>query len=74
MPICRNFTGATGLEPATSGVTGRSWRFRAERGKAGIPVVSRAFRAWRCGDDRGQAGVPGGLMRDEGGMTRCLDS
>jgi hypothetical protein len=26
------FTGATGLEPATSGVTGRSWRFRAERG------------------------------------------
>jgi dienelactone hydrolase len=32
MPICRTFTGATGLEPATSGVTGRSWRFRAERG------------------------------------------
>ncbi len=30
--ICRTFTGATGLEPATSGVTGRSWRFRAERG------------------------------------------
>jgi hypothetical protein len=26
------FTGATGLEPATSGVTGRSWRFRPERG------------------------------------------
>jgi hypothetical protein len=25
-------TGATGLEPATSGVTGRSWCFRAERG------------------------------------------
>ena len=24
--------GATGLEPATSGVTGRSWWFRAERG------------------------------------------
>jgi hypothetical protein len=23
MPICRDFTGATGLEPATSGVTGR---------------------------------------------------
>ena len=23
MPICRSFTGATGLEPATSGVTGR---------------------------------------------------
>jgi hypothetical protein len=25
-------TGATGLEAATSGVTGRSWRFLAERG------------------------------------------
>ena len=25
-------TRATGLEPATSGVTDRSWRFRAERG------------------------------------------
>jgi hypothetical protein len=23
MPICRDFTGATGLEPATSGVTDR---------------------------------------------------
>jgi hypothetical protein len=33
MPICRYFcTGATGLEPATSGVTGRSWRLRTERG------------------------------------------
>jgi hypothetical protein len=32
--ICRAVreTGATGLEPATSGVTGRSWRVRAERG------------------------------------------
>src|SRR5436190_15094014 len=30
--ICRTLTGATGLEPATSGVTGRSSRFRAERG------------------------------------------
>ena len=33
-------TGATGLKPATSGVTGRSWRFRAERGSAGIPPKS----------------------------------
>jgi hypothetical protein len=37
------FTGATGLEPATSGVTGRSCRFRAERRSAGIPARSRAF-------------------------------
>src|SRR5215207_8759426 len=29
MAICRHFTGATGLEPATSGVTGRSWYVRA---------------------------------------------
>jgi hypothetical protein len=29
-------TGATGLEPATSGVTGRSWRLRVERGYAWI--------------------------------------
>ncbi len=42
-------TGATGLEPATSGVTGRSWRLRAERGQAGICGVSRASRAWSCG-------------------------
>jgi len=27
MAICRLSTGATGLEPATSGVTGRSWRW-----------------------------------------------
>jgi hypothetical protein len=29
--------GSDGLEPATSGVTVRSWRFRAERESAGIP-------------------------------------
>ncbi len=38
MLIYRTFTGATGLETATSGVTGRSWRLRAERGSAGIPA------------------------------------
>jgi hypothetical protein len=33
LPICRRLsTGATGLEPATSGVTGRSWQFRVRRG------------------------------------------
>jgi len=36
-------TGATGLEPATSGVTGRSWRLGAERRLAGITPVSRTF-------------------------------
>jgi hypothetical protein len=41
--LAGSLTGATGLEPATSGVTGRSWRFRAERGSAGVPVVSGPF-------------------------------
>jgi hypothetical protein len=59
MLICSAFTGATGLEPATSGVTGRSWRLRAERGSAGIPAVTKAFRPWRCGDSRVLAGASG---------------
>jgi hypothetical protein len=72
MPFCRDFTGATGLEPATSGVTGRSWRFRAERGLAGIPAVSGSFRPCGCGDSRVLAGASGSLLRDERGMRRCL--
>jgi hypothetical protein len=39
--ICRTITGATGLEPATSGVTGRSCYSRVGRGQAGIFPVSR---------------------------------
>ena len=31
MPICRGVTGATGLEPATSGVTGRAGKNDGER-------------------------------------------
>src|SRR6266508_2894504 len=31
---------SAGLEPATSRVTGRSWRLRVERGWAGIPTES----------------------------------
>jgi hypothetical protein len=69
--ICRTFTGATGLEPATSGVTGRSWRFRAERESAGIPGESRAFRPERCGDSRVRAGISGRLVQDERGMRSC---
>ena len=65
------FTGATGLEPATSGVTGRSWRFRAERGNAGICSVSRALRPCRCGDSRVRAGISGCLVRDQRGMGSC---
>ena len=50
MPTYRKFsTGATGLEPATSGVTGRSWRFRAEREWAGISGMSRLFTTWLAG-------------------------
>ena len=64
MPICRVFlAGATGLEPATSGVTGRSWRFRAERGfpaKAGLSTL-----AWR-----GFAGAGGNFRRPRAGSVR----
>jgi hypothetical protein len=45
--LVATFTGATGLEPATSGVTGRSWRFRFERGQAG--KLRPASSARRCG-------------------------
>jgi len=73
--ICRfagTLAGATGLEPATSGVTGRSWRFRAERGSAGISGRSRPFSPARCGDLRVPAAIPGSLVRDQRGMSRCL--
>ena len=43
-------TGATGLEPATSGVTGRSWCLRAERELAGISGMGRTFRQLPYGD------------------------
>jgi hypothetical protein len=73
MPICRMFSaGATGLEPATSGETGRSWRLRAERESAAISAVSRAFRPLPCGDWRAWAGACGGLPRDQRGMRLCL--
>jgi hypothetical protein len=71
MLIYRMFSaGATGLEPATSGVTGRSWRLRAERGYAGIPGERRPFRP-RRGDSRARAGASGVLLRDERGIGRC---
>src|SRR6266508_1092272 len=76
MLFCRanGVTGATGLEPATSGVTGRSWRFRAEREAAGIPGNSGIPRPCRCGDWREPAGASGSLVRDQCGMSSCLCS
>jgi hypothetical protein len=65
------FTGATGLAPATSGVTGRSARFRSRRGWAGIPGASGAFRTSPCGDCHALAGTCGDLVRDQRGMLRC---
>jgi hypothetical protein len=63
-----------GLEPATSGVTGRSWRFRAERGSAETCGESRAFRPEVCGYCRASAGASGDLLRDQCGMSSCLCS
>jgi hypothetical protein len=73
--ICRasGETGATGLEPATSGMTGRSRRLREGWGQAGFPAVSRPFQPLRGGDSRVRAGASGSLVRDERGM-RSLSS
>ena len=68
MLICRDFTGATGLEPATSGVTGRSWSFRGEREWAGICGLSRTLRHVACGDYQMPAGASGEILRDVCGM------
>ncbi len=66
-------TGATGLEPATSGVTGRSWCLRDRRESAGISAMSGTFRLASCGDRRVPAGVSADLPRDVRGMVRCLN-
>ena len=54
--VCRDFvagfTGATGLEPATSGVTGRNRRNRHSRVRPGIIGHSRHFLAERTGYGR----------------------
>jgi hypothetical protein len=52
LPICRYFTGATGREPATSGVTGRYNRNRYSRLRPGITGWSRHFVSARTGSDR----------------------
>src|SRR5918994_4407645 len=52
MPTCRVFTGATGLEPATSGVTGRYGRTGYDRLRPGITAHSRHFVAKPTGSDR----------------------
>jgi hypothetical protein len=65
--FCRDFTGVPALEPATSGVTGRSWRFRLERGLAGIPAVSRGLPTVAL---RGFAGLGGSFRRAPAGYVR----
>jgi hypothetical protein len=56
--FCRYFTGATGLEPATSGVTGRSWRLLAEREWAGIPDASGSLARCLAGITGRGRGIP----------------
>jgi hypothetical protein len=52
IPICRMFsTGATGLEPATSGVTGRHGATGHDRLRPGITGYSRHFVDSRAGSD-----------------------
>jgi hypothetical protein len=64
----REFTGATGLEPATSGVIGRSRPHQADQELPGICSMSRAFLRTACGDYPGSAGASGDLVRDVRGM------
>ena len=47
MPICRYFTGATGLEPATSGVTGRVRHHDAWRRARSNQLICRLFSPTR---------------------------
>jgi hypothetical protein len=68
--ICRFagiFTRATGLEPATSGVTGRSWRLRA---KAGIGGDLRREQGLSTLALRGFAGMGGRFRRPPAGNVR----
>jgi hypothetical protein len=72
----QDFTGATGLEPATSGVTGRSWRLRVCPGIGGNSPRERGIsplaRYPLCGHRRALAAASQGLRRDERGMSRRL--
>src|SRR5207244_1014741 len=49
------FTGATGLEPATSGVTGRDGLHRHSQRRPCVAGESRHFFLWRTGCDRVRA-------------------
>jgi hypothetical protein len=43
VPVCRALAGATGLEPATSGVTGRFWCITVRQRAGSIYVICSAF-------------------------------
>jgi hypothetical protein len=74
MLFCRVFsTEETGLEPAISGVTGRSWRLRPGRGLAAISGKSRTSRLSVAGIRRVLAGASASLVRDEREKECCLD-
>jgi hypothetical protein len=69
--------GATGLEPATSGVTGRSWCLRAGRngrgGNArGLPARAGLFDRRLAGIGGCQRELPATSVRDPCRMRRCL--
>ena len=70
--MCRDFTGATGLEPATSGVTDRKRPSGPVPRHAGTRRESRAFHPLLTGDLRAPAGVSDDLVRDVRGMEVSL--
>ena len=47
--ICRAFTGATGLEPATSGVTGQFSEHYMDDDRRAIRLITSIFEADRAG-------------------------
>jgi hypothetical protein len=65
--ICREFTGATGLEPATSGATGRIRPRGLTRANRGFGVRAGLFlrrRSGIAGTSRGFRRPPAGCARD----------
>jgi Alcohol dehydrogenase GroES-like domain len=62
------FSGATGLEPATSGGTGRSWCLRGSRGVGGDLRREQGLTSVFV---QGLPGIGGSFRRPSAGCARC---